>query len=189
MFLVEGLLFAIRAETGDTATDKDLGFIDRITKIRARVTQNNQMPRLGHERGHVSHVAADDDVDTLHGNPGTGRRGPLHHDQTPVAGGRQGLAGVPLHPDQPGHDILGAPGTGVASDRDAGMFVHAGAVVTDMPVDMDLDRRIQTTRQRVFTPRMEHMKDPLIRRLQRCIHLSHAQVRQVEFDPLRCHAA
>ena len=34
------------------------------------------------------------------------------------------------------------PGAGIALDRDRRLLVHAAAVIADMPVDLDRDRRI-----------------------------------------------
>ena len=68
-------------------------------------------------------------------------------------GGRR-LRGVAAHPHAPAHDVLGDAGAGMAVDRDSRRRVHAGAVIADMAVDLDVDRRGEPDRDRVRAVRV-----------------------------------
>ncbi len=56
--------------------------------------------------------------------------------------------------DAPGHDVLGNARPGIAIDRHIGMLVHAGAVVADVAVDGDVERRVEPGRQRMQPARV-----------------------------------
>ena len=63
--------------------------------------------------------------------------------QAAAAGGAGRLAGVALHMDEARHHVLGDADPGIAMDQHGGELVHAGAVIADVAVDLDGDRRVQ----------------------------------------------
>ena len=63
--------------------------------------------------------------------------------QAAAAGGARRLRGVALHVHAARHHVLGDADAGIAVDHDGGVLVHAGAVIADMAVDLDVDRRVE----------------------------------------------
>ena len=53
------------------------------------------------------------------------------------------------------HHVLGEPRTGVAVHAHRRQLVHAGAVVADVTVDLDLDLGVDSARDRVRTVRVD----------------------------------
>ena len=60
-----------------------------------------------------------------------------------MAGGAGRLAGVAVHMHRPDIMFSATPGAGIAVDDDGRALVHAGAVIADMAVDLDRDRRVE----------------------------------------------
>ena len=65
------------------------------------------------------------------------------------------LPGVALHMHPPGHHVFGDARAGVAVDDDRRLLVHAGAVIADMSLDLDRDRRVDADGDRVLPARIE----------------------------------
>src|SRR3954468_13071371 len=137
------LLDAVGAERLDAPAHVEVRLVDRVAERVAGVAADDEAAPLGHERAHVADRAADDDVDALH-RDAAARRGVAVDDHEPAApGGGRRLARVALDDDRPGHDVLGDADARVAMHADRRLLVHAGAVVADVPVDLDRDRRVE----------------------------------------------
>jgi hypothetical protein len=68
-----------------------------------------------------------------------GNCGVAGDDQQAATSGRpRRLAGAALDDHRPGHHVLGHPDAAVAAHQHRGALVHAGAVVADVAVDLDL---------------------------------------------------
>src|SRR3712207_4929816 len=143
------LLDAVGPQLADAATDGEVRLVDRVAESVAGVAADHQASLLGHEGAHVAHGAVDDDVDALHRDAAARGGVALDDDQPAVSGGACRLAGVALDPDGPRHDVLGEADAAVAAHADRRVLVHARAVVADVPLDQDLDRRVESGGDRV----------------------------------------
>ena len=79
----------------------------------------------------------------------------LDDEQPAMAGGARRLAGIARDPDQPDIMFSATPTPALPWIDDLGLLVHAGAIVADMPVDLDRDRRIEADGDRVLPVRIE----------------------------------
>src|ERR1700733_15845141 len=84
----------------------------------------------------------------------------MDHEQTAASGGPRGLARAALDHHRPRHHVLRHPGATVAAHADAGLLVHAGAVVTDVPLDLDLVRAVEADGDAMATTRAQHPDPP-----------------------------
>src|SRR5262249_47588818 len=109
-------------------------------------------------------------------------RGVAMDDEQPAAGaGCRRLARAPLDDDRAGHDVLGDPDATVALDPDRGELVHAGAVVADVTVDLDLVGGVEPNDDAVLAARVEHPHPAdRIGQMQTAVELADAVGRQVE---------
>src|SRR4051812_39088673 len=149
------LLDAVGAERLDAAAHVEVRLVDRVAERVAGVAADDEAALLRHERAHVADRAADDDVDALHRDAAARRGVALDDDEAAAAGGGRRLARVALDDHRPGHDVLGDADARVAVHADRRLLVHAGAVVADVPVDLDGDRRVEPDRQRVRAARVD----------------------------------
>ena len=76
--------------------------------------------------------------------------------QAAAAGRARRLARHRLHVHAARHHVLGDARPGVAVDDDGGALVHAGAVIADMAVDLDGDRRVDAGGDGMLPARIEH---------------------------------
>src|SRR4051794_8208417 len=149
------LLDAVGAGRLDAPAHVEVRLVDRVAERVAGVAADDEAAPLGHERAHVADRAADDDVDALH-RDAAARRGVAVDDHEPAApGGGRRLARVALDDDRAGHDVLGDADTRVAVHADRRLLVHAGAVIADVAVDLDRDRRVEPDRERVRSARVD----------------------------------
>src|SRR3954452_19305324 len=149
------LLDAVGAERLDAPAHVEVRLVDRVAERVAGVAADDEAAPLGHERAHVADRAADDDVDALQ-RDAAARRGVAVDDHEPAApGGGRRLARVALDDDRAGHDVLGDADTRVAVHADRRLLVHAGAVIADVAVDLDRDRRVEPDRERVRSARVD----------------------------------
>ncbi len=162
MLVAHNLDHAIRAQAGDRAAHIKMRLIDGIAERLARIAQHRQGARLRHEGGHVADRAFDDDIDALHRNAAPCAGVAIDHKRSAMGGGAGGLAGVSFHMHEAGHHVLGDADASVAVDNDMRLLVHAGAVIADMPIDIDLNRRGQANRDGVATAGIEDAPIALI---------------------------
>src|SRR3954449_3140150 len=148
------LLDAVGAEGLDAPAHVEVRLVDRVAERVAGVAADDEAAPLGHERAHVADRAADDDVDALHRDAAARRGVAVDDHEAAAAGGGSRLARVALDDHGPGHDVLGDPDARVAVHADRRLLVHARAVVADVPVDLDRDRRVEPDRQRVRAARV-----------------------------------
>ncbi|MCY1538710.1 hypothetical protein D9M68_742630 [compost metagenome] len=73
-----------------------------------------------------------------------------------MGGGAGGLGGAALHPHGAGHHVLGHADTDVAVHGDAGLLVHAGAVVAGVALDIDAHGLVHAHGQVVLAGRVGH---------------------------------
>ena len=73
-----------------------------------------------------------------------------------AAGGAGVLAGVAFDDDLARHHVLGGAGSGGAVHDDGRLLVHAGAVIADGPLDLDVERRIDADGDGVLALGVEH---------------------------------
>ena len=143
MLVAQLLLDAVRAEARDRAAHVEPRLVDRVAERLARVAADDEAARLRHERAHVPDRAADDDVDALHRDPAA-RRGVAVDDEQPAAAGRSGrLAHVAVDDDRPDIMFSASPVLALPCTRTRRALVHPGAVVADVPLDLDLDVRVE----------------------------------------------
>src|SRR5271170_6125024 len=184
------LLDAIGAKAGDRTGDKDLGLVKRVAKVVTGLAADYQGAGLAHERAHMSDRTADDNRDPLHRDAAARPRVALDDDEPAATRGGSGLRGVAAHPDDPAHDVLGEPGPGMAVHGDRGRRVHAGAIVSDMPVYLDLHRLGEADRNRMRAIRVQHppmtFVGPRSEPVQSLVQFAHRTPRQIDFDHWRC---
>ncbi len=137
---------AIGAKGCDIAPDVDACLVDRVSERLAGIAANDEPARLGHERAHVSDVAANHNVDPLHRNTAPRSGFALDHQQPAVCRGTCGLGCAAFDPDGAAHHVLGDAGARVAVDRDMGLLIHARGVVADVARDAHPYRRVQADR-------------------------------------------
>ena len=102
--------------------------------------QTTSATGLAHERAHMPDRTADDNLHPLHRDAAARTGIALYDDEPAAARGGGGLRGVAAHANKPAHDVLSEPGAGMAIHYHCRRRVHAGAIVTDMPLDLDLHR-------------------------------------------------
>ena len=83
------------------------------------------------------------------------------------------------------HDVLGHADAAVAVHAHGGLLVHAGAVVADVPVDVDLERRVEADRDGVAPAGVAHAPAPrraglVRRRVQPGVELAQRRLREVD---------
>src|SRR5215472_10269947 len=137
------LLDAIGAQALDPPLNIDLRLVDRITQALAGIAAHDQATGLGHEGAEVADRPTDHDIHPLHGDAATRRSVALDDQEAAVARGTCGLAGIAFDPDRTRHDVLGDADAAMAVDDHLRLLVHAGAVVADMALDLDLERQIE----------------------------------------------
>ena len=149
------LLDAVGAEPGDRAAHVEPRLVDRVAERIAGVAADDEAARLRHERAQVPDRAADDDVDALH-RDAAARRGVAVDDEQPAVRGRaRRLADAAVDDDDARHHVLGDPGARVAAHAHRRVLVHAGAVVADVAVDLDLELGVEPARDGVRTLRVD----------------------------------
>jgi uncharacterized protein YqfA (UPF0365 family) len=111
---------------------------------------------LRHESRQMADRAFDDDVDAFHGNAAARRRIAVDHERAAASGGAGRLRRVAPHPYFSRHHIFGDTLAGIAFDDDGRLFVHAGAVVADVTVDLDKERAVEAGGDRMLPARIEH---------------------------------
>ena len=156
MALVERLLDAIGAEAFDAAANEQPRFIDRIAERFSGIAEHNQVAGLPHEGGEMSDRSFDDDIDSLHRDATSRRCIAVDYEEAAAAGCASRLRCVAFHMDPPGHHVFGDTLAGVAVEDDVRLLVHAGAVIADMSLDLDRDRRVDAGSDRVLSARIEH---------------------------------
>ena len=143
MMLGHLLLDAIGAQALDLAADVDLRLIDRIPQALPGIAADDEAAGLGHEGAEMADRAADHDIHALHRDAAAGRGIALDDEQPAMGGGAGRLAGIAFDPDRAGHHVLRHADAAMAVDDDARLLVHAGAVIADMAVDLDLDGPVE----------------------------------------------
>jgi hypothetical protein len=111
--------------------------------------------------------AAHDDVDPLHRDSAARGRVAVHDEQTAVPARPGGLARIAVDNDDPRHHVLGQARARVSVHPHGRALVHAGAVVADVTLDLDLDVRIEAARDRMCAVRVEDAPATLARSLVR----------------------
>src|SRR6185312_9771083 len=181
------LLDAVRAEVGDPATHVDMRLVDRVAERLARVAADHERALLREEAAHVADGALDHDVHALHRDPAPRGRVPADHHQPAAPRRANGLRRVPVHDHRAGHDVLGAPHPHVAVHAHRRLLVHAGAVVARVPLDLDLDRRVDTYGERVRSAGIEDTpaaRRRVVDRVQCRVQLAEGGDREVELRGL-----
>ena len=131
--------------------------VDRVADCVASIAADHEAAALRHERGHVSDRAADDDVEALE-RDATACAGVAAHDEQAAATGRAGrLAGVPVDDDRSRHHVLRQAGAGIPAHVDHRPLVHPCAVVADVARDLDVEGRVEPTRDRVRAVRVQDL--------------------------------
>ena len=104
----------------------------------------------------MSHRSFDHDVDALHGDAAP-RRGVAVDDKEAAATGRaRSLRGVALHVHRSGHHVFGDTLPGVTVEHDRRLFVHSPAVIANVSLDLDGDRRVDTGSDRMLPARIKY---------------------------------
>ncbi len=129
--------------------------------------------------------AADDDVDALHRDPAAGRGVAAHDEEAAAPRRARRLARAALDDDRPRHHVLGDAGARVPVHAHGRELVHAGAVVADVPVDLDLDVRVDPARDRVGAVRVDDAPPAWARAaagelVQPCVQLAERRRGQVD---------
>src|SRR5439155_21791304 len=121
----------------------------------ARVTADDEAAGLGHEGAQVADGAPHHDVDALH-RDAAASRGIAVDDEQPAVAARAGrLARAPVHDYPAGHQVLGQPGARVTVHAHGRKLVHAGAVVADMAVNLDVELGVEPAGDRMSPVRVE----------------------------------
>ncbi len=101
------------------------------------------------------------------------------------------LAGVALHMDHARHHVFGQADAGVAVNDDLGVLVHPGAIVADVPLDLDRDRHLQSTGDGVGALRLDHFPVGRFRLggqiMESLVEFANRGPRQIDFDPIFVH--
>jgi len=178
------LLDAVGAEALGRAADVEARLVDGIAERLAGVTEHDERSGLRHEGRHVADRALHDDIDALHRNAAA-RRGVTVDDQQPATPGGAGrLAGVAGHADLTRHHVLGEPDAGIALHDDGRRLVHAGAVVPDMPLDLDGHGHLETNGDGMLSARIEHRPGGLVgvggKIMQRLVQVPDARLGEID---------
>ena len=184
------LLNAVGAEAGDSASDKDLGLVNRVAEVLTGVATNDQGAGLAHKRAHMADRTGNDNGDSFH-RDAAARAGIAFDDDEPAAPrGRGGLRGVAAHADRPAHNVLGEASAGMAVDDNRRRRVHAGAVIADMPLDLDMHRFGDADCDRVGAVRIQHLPMTLIcpggEPVQSLVQRGYRTPSQIDLDHWRC---
>src|ERR1700676_422704 len=94
VWLLYGLLDAIRPDAPDAAAYVEIRLVDRIPERLSGVAEHDQIARLGHEGRQVADRSLDDDIDALHRDPAARRGVAVDHQQAAASGGAGRLGGV-----------------------------------------------------------------------------------------------
>ena len=104
----------------------------------------------------------------------------MDDEQTTAGGGARGLGRAALDYDSPGHHVLGHADPAVAVDPHRGLLVHAGAVVADMAIDLDVVLPIQPDGDGMLAARIEHVHAARVALVQPLVELAHGVGPEVE---------
>src|SRR5215211_1909703 len=148
------LLHAVGSQRGDAAAHVQARLVDRVADRIAGVAADGEHALLRHERAHVPDRALDHDPHALHRDPAARGRIAAHDDQPAAPGRGARLARVAVDGDGPGHDVLGQADARVPVHAHGRALVHAGAVVADVAVDVDLDLGVDPDGDRVRAARV-----------------------------------
>src|ERR1700751_2240708 len=180
------LLDTVGTKAGDLASDIDVSFVDRVAEVMPGVAAYDEGSGLAHKGAHMADRARHDDGDALHRDPAA-RAGVAFDDDEPPAPGRgRRLRGVAAHPHRPAHDVLGETGPGMPVDDNLGRRIHAGAIITDMPLDLDMNGCRQPDRYGVGAVRVQYAPMMFIIRranpVQLLVQLPNRALREVDLD-------
>ena len=144
ILLGHGLFPGVGPQRVNLPPNIDHGFIERVAQPGAGVAANHQAAGLGHEGGHVAHVASHYDVAALQGNAAAGGSASLDEEQAPMGRGPGALGGESLDPHLSRHHVFPDAPAHVPMDHDPGLAVHASQEIAGVAPDIHLDGRVQS---------------------------------------------